>query len=342
MARSQAGIAEAHVLSKGALPNYIVGNSLPSNSYRLPAAIAVNKEMSSEPYDPPKDLFNNIIHRNAKRNFKIVLETLQASLQNVNIADYIHQINGGADVLFIPEGFERYEGNSSGIPTAGTGIYWLKSPSNGIWFFDYANRNHFGLDYEFKIEDKSQSLLLTLEAALSSLKANNLALAAQTNIIKESAVAIPDYDGAKQYVLELKELEYYNESLLSYASIFNYDDIDSLSFNLKTITNKQTKDNRSIPNVGELSVTVVGSDASCAKINSLWSIDQFAKIRLTLTNPVDGLDYYIVISKNTISNVTDPFMNKDRRDNTFKLAGQYPISRMKWYLGTTRTLQIGL
>lgn len=341
MNRSQAGIAEVHVLSKGALPYYIVGSALPTNSYRIAAAIASNKELSSEPYDPPTDLYNNKIHSNGKRNFKIIIETLQASLQNMNLVDYMYQINGGVDALFIPEGFERYEGNSSGIPTVGGGTYWLKNPSNGIWFFDYANRNHFGLDYEFKIEDKSQSILMTLEAAVSTLKAKNLALAAQTNIIKESAVAIPDYDNSKQYILELKEVEYYNETTSAYVSVFDYDDIDSFSFNLKTVTNKQTKDNRSIPNLGELNVSVVGSDASCSKINSLWNLNQFAKIRLTLTNPYDGLDYYIVVSKNTISNVTDPYINKEKRNNTFKLSGQFPITRLKWYIGTTRTLQIG-
>lgn len=339
MARSQAGIAEVQILSKGALDEYIVGSSLPAGAARIQGGIAANKELSSEPYDPPKDLYNSVIHQNGKRNFKVLVDTLQADWRALDAIRYIHAVDGGADVLFIPEGFSEYEGNASGVPTVGGGTYWLYNPTGGIWFFDYPNRTHMGVEWEYKLTDKSQSILITLEAAVSALKAKQLALAAQTNIVKKSAVIIPDVISDYSNVLELKEVQRHNGT--SWVSVFSYDDINSLDLNIKTVSGRQTKDNRTVAHIGELSLTVVGTDASCAKMHELWSIDQFSRIRLILTNPQNGLDYYFEVSKNRITNVSDPYINKDRRDNTFKVMGQFPIAALYWDVWTTRTIRIG-
>lgn len=338
MSRSEVGVGEIHLVSMQAVDEFITGQSLPPAANRLAAAIASNKEMGFTPYDPPKDMFNSVIHQNSKKNIRLLLTTLQSDWTVLDIARYLHY-QGGTDAVVVRDGYLEYEGNSSGVPTVGGGIYWLKNPTEGIFVFSKNNNTHLGIDWEFKMTDKTQEIMLTCEAAINALAAKQIPLVAQTNIVRKSAVQVPEINSAKQVVYELKEVQKHNGT--SWETFMPYDDIDSHELTFKSVENKKLKDNRSKKGLGEVSINIVGADARCAKIYEYWNTDQFARLRLVFIHPITGLEYYFEIADKTVTNLVTPFFNGQRADNTLSIAGQFSLAKVFWDAWTSRTIRIG-
>lgn len=336
MDRSYAGFIEAYILSMGALDEYAAGLSLPSGSYVFPVGIASPKELDVSDFNPPKDGFGNIL--NNKKNFlfdPLTFNVDWAQMEKI----MLFARNGGCDLILVSEGVEEYEGDPSGIEAPGGGVWWRRSPDGGIYFFEYANRSHMGIGWEYTIKPDISNIKLSLEAAISKYKAGLIKLNSITNAIVRDAITMPGFDSTKQFVLDLREVEMYNGS--SWVKVFDWDEINDYSFVLKTVSNKRPTDNRELGNMVGVDFSVTGADARPSKIYEQWSYGLFRQVKFTFEKP-DGTLFYIDVKQNTISNAANPKQGQDKREGQFTLQGNTSILRVTFDQSTYRTLNIGL
>lgn len=326
--RSVAGIIEVFLIGKGYLDEFAAGIALPGGETAIPIGISGPKPLITSDYDVPTDAFNNKLR--GKKNFSLAVDSYEVGLARLAWL-LLWARTGGADVLAVSEGFTEYEGNASGVPTVGGGVMWRRNWDNGIFFFEYANRTHLGLDWEFLLEDKSAMIKYNLEAAFNLNKAKNIIAGASNNIMRQN-ILLPNWNEGNQVLSDLKSIQIVRGS--SFADIFTWDEVDSRRLSIKTVPSKKTIDNRSIPSYCEVDLMITGSNASVQKVNELWNDRLFAEVRLIEELP-NGTEVQYYIRGNNLSNVTDLNINKENRLATFHLMGQVSIHRVVVNSGLT-------
>ncbi|MBX2975429.1 MAG: hypothetical protein KF721_04795 [Ignavibacteriaceae bacterium] len=333
--KSVAGIIECYLMTPGSLADYAATGVMPLNCYMVPIGISDTKELVITDYDPPKDAYGNTLRN--KKLFSFKPESFITGWDNLEIIRHHALISRGCDAILVAENVNEYEGGSVGLPESGGSIYWRKNATEGIFFFDYNAKTHFGIGFEFLLAAKKSSIKYDLNVAVGMFKATQLMQAATTNVIRKD-IQLPNFQASKQFVLECKAVQYHNGA--SWVNVMNYEDIADRSFSIKTVENKREHDGRDNVQLLEVNLEVTSDEASCERIAQLWNINQFASIRLLEEHP-DGSEYSITISKDTLSNVSDPTIGKDKRQNVFKVSGQVPANR--WSVKpSTKQMTLGL
>lgn len=318
--RSFAGLIEAYLVTLNYLADFVSGIPLTGNAKALPFGISGPKELDFDDYEPPKDAYNNTLK--GKKKIDLTGETFEASPNTLAWVHYLAQ--SGCEMVAVSEGCTEYEGDGEGVPSPGSGIYWKKNATGGIFFFSYPARTHVGLDYEYRLSANSQSINLMLSMAVIESKAKTLIQNSKFNIIRKDAVVLPNYDASKQFVSECKQLRIISGG--SYVDVFAWDEIEDRNLIYKTVSNKKPVDNRSLPNLMDISLEVTGVNADVDKINQLLAFDKFAKINLTEETPSGTLIQHY-FNANTLSNTPKFKVNKDKRTATFSVAGETSIKR---------------
>ena len=320
---SVAGIVDLHLISKGYLPSYAAGIALPSGETGFSIGITGgDRPMDTEGYQVPVDSFGNSL--NGKKAIKFSWESFETNGFARLAWLLLWARTGGVDVIAVSEGFYDYEGNASGVPTTGGGIWWRRNWDNGIYFFSFANKTHLGLDFEFRLEDPQAKILYTLEAAFKKNTSININSAASNNIIRQS-IPLPGWNSDNQVVPDLVKIEILRSG--SYVEVFTEEEIDSHTFSLKTVTNQKGKTKRNNPGYMELDISTIGTNASVQRLNELWADKLFAAMKYTYEMP-DGSQRMIVVKANTISNIADLKNSKTKRSLPFMQKGQVSIRRV--------------
>lgn len=341
MNKSTAGIVECYLLSPGSLATFAATGILPQGAYMVPIGISDTKEMKITDYDPPKDAYGNILRN--KKLFQFQPDSFLTSWANLQTLQYFALITRGCDAIVVCEGFTEYRGRANGVPDAEGDYTWRKNAAEGIYFFDYNAKTHFGIGFEFNLAAKKASIKLDLNVALGMYKATQMQQTATTNILLKTdgvnTVEMPLLQADRQFVLECKAVQYHDGT--TWQNVMSWDDIANRSLTIKTVENKREHDNRDNVQLIDVQLDVTSDEANCSRIATLWNINQFAAIRLLEEHP-DGSEYIVEIQKNTLTNVSNPTIGKDKRQNIFTVKGQVPAKRWVIDSGTYKRMTIGL